>query len=240
MNERRLRVMTYNLHFGIGMDKKPDFERIAEVIERVDPDVAGVEEVVINGSSTPGLDSLDFLGNRLKTHGVFAKTIPINEGKGEYGIGLLARHAVETMEILPLPVANGAEPRVALVVRMNVPREFYFIVTHFSCEAEFEDYRIQSARAITNMVREKNYTPAVLVGDFNSETNAPCLDEVRKNWTVCNDANPAPSFPADSPNRLLDYICFYPKDAFNIIEHEIVDERIASDHRPALAVLESR
>ena len=41
----RLNVMSYNIHVGIGMDKKLDLARIAEVIRRSRADIVGLQEV---------------------------------------------------------------------------------------------------------------------------------------------------------------------------------------------------
>src|SRR6266513_384521 len=37
--KRTLRVMTYNIHVGVGMDKKLDLKRIADVINHEHPDL---------------------------------------------------------------------------------------------------------------------------------------------------------------------------------------------------------
>lgn len=40
-----LRMMTYNVHRGIGLDKNCDLKRIADVISQVQPDVVAIQEV---------------------------------------------------------------------------------------------------------------------------------------------------------------------------------------------------
>ena len=42
---RTLRVMSYNVHVGIGMDKRLDLRRVAEVIRRERPDLVGLQEI---------------------------------------------------------------------------------------------------------------------------------------------------------------------------------------------------
>jgi endonuclease/exonuclease/phosphatase family metal-dependent hydrolase len=37
--------MTCNIHVGVGMDKKLDLQRIADVINRERPDLVGLQEV---------------------------------------------------------------------------------------------------------------------------------------------------------------------------------------------------
>ena len=43
--KRTLRIMTYNIHVGVGMDKKLDLQRIADVINAARPDLVGLQEV---------------------------------------------------------------------------------------------------------------------------------------------------------------------------------------------------
>ena len=38
-SKKTLRIMTYNIHVGVGMDKKLDLQRIADVINRENPDL---------------------------------------------------------------------------------------------------------------------------------------------------------------------------------------------------------
>src|ERR1043166_1240431 len=42
---KTIRVMTYNIHVGVGMDKKLDLPRIAAVINKQHPDLVGLQEV---------------------------------------------------------------------------------------------------------------------------------------------------------------------------------------------------
>ena len=41
----RLNVMSYNIHVGVGMDKRQDLARIAEVIKLHRADIVGLQEV---------------------------------------------------------------------------------------------------------------------------------------------------------------------------------------------------
>jgi endonuclease/exonuclease/phosphatase family metal-dependent hydrolase len=238
MSNKTIKIMTYNIHFGIGMDKKVDFERIAEVIRQAAPDIVGLQEVVINHPWSPGADAPQLLSDSLNMKNTFARTIYINEGDGEYGIGLLSKSTIEVVETLQLPSDDGMEPRVALIVKVKQPFEFYFIVSHFSHEVDSEPYRVKAAQAITKTVQDKQYTPAILVGDFNSNPHDPCLNEIRKNWTICNDANPTLTYPSDKPEHLIDYICYYPAEAFSLVDQSVIDEQLASDHRPITAILQ--
>jgi hypothetical protein len=56
--KRTLRVMTYNIHVGVGMDKKLDLQRIADVINREQPDLVGLQEVDRGVKRTEGKDEI--------------------------------------------------------------------------------------------------------------------------------------------------------------------------------------
>ena len=47
--QKQLKVMSYNIHYGVGMDEKLDLPRIAKVISDEHPDIVGLQEI---GDST--------------------------------------------------------------------------------------------------------------------------------------------------------------------------------------------
>jgi endonuclease/exonuclease/phosphatase family metal-dependent hydrolase len=44
--------------------------------------------------------------------------------------------------------------------------------------------------------------------------------------------------PVRTPLRQIDYVLFRPATAWKVIDVRVLDEAVASDHRPLLAVLE--
>jgi len=59
---RALRVMTYNIHVGVGMAKQLDLKRIAGVIRRARPDLVGLQEVDSGVERTRRVDQIAGLG----------------------------------------------------------------------------------------------------------------------------------------------------------------------------------
>ena len=45
------------------------------------------------------------------------------------------------------------------------------------------------------------------------------------------------TFPADKPEIRIDYIAWYPREAFRLLDFKVIDETVASDHRPIVAEL---
>ena len=46
----RLKILSYNIHHGEGVDKKLDLERIAKLISESDADIVALQEVDVNTS----------------------------------------------------------------------------------------------------------------------------------------------------------------------------------------------
>jgi endonuclease/exonuclease/phosphatase family metal-dependent hydrolase len=45
------------------------------------------------------------------------------------------------------------------------------------------------------------------------------------------------TFPADAPDREIDFVYAAPRERWNVLQSCAIDERVASDHRPVLTVL---
>jgi endonuclease/exonuclease/phosphatase family metal-dependent hydrolase len=83
--------------------------------------------------------------------------------------------------------------------------------------------------------------PYVLLGDFNDLPESRTLALFRTR--AAEAAKPADArftFPSDAPAREIDFIFAAPASAWRATEVRVVDERVASDHRPVLAVLQRR
>lgn len=239
----KLKVMTYNIHSGIGTDGAADWKRCAGLIRAEQPDLLGMEEVAVNHAKSPGLDFPALIGNYLEMDAFFGQTVLINGGNGKYGIAAFSREKMEVVEMISLPVKEGHEKRIFLVVKVLAPDPIYFIVTHFSYLGEMENvekYQLDSVKLITETIWKNHYFPAVWVGDLNAYPESATLRLIRKSWLVCNDS--APDIKTcdcgEDGWRTIDYICVYPENAFNLKDFRIIDDRTASDHYPVLAELE--
>ena len=96
-----LKLMTYNVHNGVGLDRCRDHQRIAEVITGESPDFVAIQEV---DSATVRSGKRFVLGEIAKAssmHHIFAPAITFDGGL--YGIGLLSRVKPEKITRLELP-----------------------------------------------------------------------------------------------------------------------------------------
>ena len=51
-------------------------------------------------------------------------------------------------------------------------------------------------------------------------------------------ADPAPTFPAELPQRRIDYVMWSHFPGWQLVDTRVISEPLASDHRPVLAVFE--
>src|ERR1051325_7013732 len=80
---QRLRVMTYNIHVGVGMDKKLDLPRIAGVINAQHPDLVGLQEVDRGVTRTQRIDEIAELAKLTRMEYAFAFNLRYQGG--QYG-----------------------------------------------------------------------------------------------------------------------------------------------------------
>ncbi|TFF90599.1 MAG: hypothetical protein EU548_02160, partial [Promethearchaeota archaeon] len=63
--DNQITIMTYNIHFGMGMDDKLDLERLAQNILLEDPDIVGLQEVENGRFTSQGVDMALWFATRL-------------------------------------------------------------------------------------------------------------------------------------------------------------------------------
>ena len=75
-------VASYNIHRGVGLDRRRDLDRIAKVIAEMAPDVVGLQEVV-RENGVADADQARYLAGALGMSVVMGETRPF--GDGTYG-----------------------------------------------------------------------------------------------------------------------------------------------------------
>ena len=229
-----IRALCYNIHHGRGMDGKVDLPRIAKLIRDLDPDFVALQEVDDKTRRTGGVDQTAELARLTGMIGRFGKQI-VFEGGG-YGQAILARVPVDAGAVRPLPGEPDREQRIAFAVKGRIHgRETMFISTHLHHIKE--EFRTRQVVRI-NELFGGGPAPTILMGDLNAEPPSPPLKAAKEKWTVAEPAGQPLTYPADKPIMRIDYGLFLPQTAFRVVELRVVEEQVASDHRPVLMVLE--
>jgi endonuclease/exonuclease/phosphatase family metal-dependent hydrolase len=235
----RLRILSYNIHHAEGVDGKLDLERIAGVIRGCEADVVAVQEVDRGVERSQKIDEPKELARLTKLeHFVFGKTID-HQG-GEYGNLVLSRFPIASSKIHRFPNAAGAEQRGAVEAEIAPPggQSFRLFATHLDFgRKEASEADRQGAIKLVNERVEATGQPAIFAGDYNCQPGSRTIDTIRESWLQSN-ATDAFTTPVDTPKRQIDFIFLRPKDRWKVIGVKVLDEAIASDHRPILATVE--
>jgi endonuclease/exonuclease/phosphatase family metal-dependent hydrolase len=241
---RSLRVMTYNIHIGKGMDGKADLPRIANVIKSADVDVVALQEVDLKTRrSGSDVDQLKELSRLTGMHGVFAKARDFDGG--EYGQAVLSRAPIADVKVHKLPgdaagPQEQIEERIAVVA--TIPQEkplpdLLFVGTHLHHIGE--SHRLKQSAEINRILAEhvgKREPAAILLGDLNATPDSETMKRMRETWQDVT-ADAGMTFPADKPDRKIDYVML-PKDhGWEVVSAKVMDEPVASDHRPVVVEL---
>lgn len=234
----RLRVMTYNLHHGEGVDGRVDLERIAAVIRGVRPDLVALQEVDRGARRTGGVDQGAEYVRRTGMQGWFGAAMPFQGG--EYGQMLLSRWPLEQPEVIRLPGTAGREPRIAVVARVRVPGVGWmrWAGCHLDASRSDED-RWEQAGALTALL-DPGRGPILLAGDLNATPASRVLDRLVGADAVWDDlcaTTAGPTIPVEAPRSRIDFILGGPRGCWKCLGSEVVSESTASDHRPVVADL---
>ena len=107
-----LRIMTYNIQHGAGMDDVIDLNRQAKVIGDATPDVVGLQEVDSCVKRSNRVHQVAVLAKSLGMYSTFGPAIPLTGGK--YGVAILSKEKPLSYHNIPLP---GIEKRTMLICK---------------------------------------------------------------------------------------------------------------------------
>jgi endonuclease/exonuclease/phosphatase family metal-dependent hydrolase len=234
-----LRVMTYNIHVGVGMDKKLDLQRIADVINKERPDLVGLQEVDRGVERTQRRDEIVELAALTKMAYAFAHNL--NYQGGQYGVAILSRYPIRASDHRMFQNKRETERRGMIRVEVKIEgKPVNFVTTHL--DYQFPDGRLFEAEQMLEYLKDVKGT-LIVVGDFNDEpsgsTYKMMLTKFGDAWLKNGEKPMGFSYPADQPTKRIDYIFFRSSDGVKAKQAWVV-ETLASDHIPVVADLEIR
>lgn len=234
---RTLRVMSYNIHVGAGMDKKLDLPRIAEAIRRERPDLVGLQEVDRGVERTGRVDQIAELARLTGMEYAFAPNLAYQGGW--YGVAILSRFPILATEHARFQHLREAERRGYLRVEVSVGgRAVSFVATHL--DYQHDDNRLYETRQLLDALSGVK-TPLIVAGDFNEEPSGASyklmLSRFGDAWSAGAAEADGLTYPADKPRKRIDYI-FHSPNARTHARRARVIESLASDHRALVAEIE--
>jgi endonuclease/exonuclease/phosphatase family metal-dependent hydrolase len=228
-----LRLMTYNIKYATrGMDG------IAEVLRAANPDIVALQEVDSGSRRAGGADQATVLAERtgLPYH-VHFRTRDVDGGA--YGIALLSRFPLETLEQYALPVPPGGEPRTVAHALMRVEgREVSVYLTHLTHPPFRNRTRLRQSVFISELLA-RDPRPRILMGDLNDGPDSRPVRLLRRHLRdtfAASGSGPSGTFqlpvPLLAPTVRLDYVLAC--DAFTPLRSRVLRVN-ASDHFPVVA-----
>jgi endonuclease/exonuclease/phosphatase family metal-dependent hydrolase len=222
-------VLAYNIHHGEGVDEALDLERIATLIREVGPDLVTLQEVDSVTSRTNAVDQAAELGRLTGLRPIFGRFMAYQGGA--YGMALLSRWEISESANHRLP--DGVEPRTALsavVISPKTGRRLRFVGIHFYRTAE---ERLAQAVTLERLLSE-SAIPTILAGDFNSTPDSEVMIHLANSWAIVAKGEDHLTFPSHAPNREIDFVLLRPRVRFQVLTQRLLDEPVASDHRPVV------
>jgi endonuclease/exonuclease/phosphatase family metal-dependent hydrolase len=233
--------MSYNIHVGVGMDKRQDLVRIAEVIKRSRADLVGLQEVDRGVERTGRVDEMVELARLTGMDYAFAHNLDYQGG--QYGVAVLSRFPILAVDHRRYERRPERERRGFIRVEVLAGgRRVNFVTTHLDYQSA--EGRLAETRQLLGALETVD-GPLVVTGDFNEEPGG-AVDRLMRGAGFVDAwprgrASPGggETYPADKPRKRIDYIYYRGAGVEGPAGGDrgslgYVPDTLASDHRPVV------
>ncbi|WNF38212.1 endonuclease/exonuclease/phosphatase family protein [Bacillaceae bacterium IKA-2] len=222
-----LTVVSYNIHYGRGLDGKINLDRTIETLLEAKADIISLQEVERYSVRTLFTDQVNQIAVALNMNILYYPSI--SYPGLYYGNVILSRFPIVDKEILAF--SNNREDRSALVakLKLSAEEELVIINTHLGLN---KNERKNAIKVINKLIKGIE-TPVFLTGDLNS---TPEMNEYEI-WTdrlkKSNQGTPLQTF--NKRNWQIDYI--FHSHHFEVKDVYVMDSA-ASDHYPIVGLFQ--
>ncbi|MDH5525037.1 MAG: endonuclease/exonuclease/phosphatase family protein [Desulfobulbaceae bacterium] len=243
-----LKILSYNIHRAIGIDRRFRLERIVEILAHHAPDIALLQEVDVGAPRSGKLDLAKELAERLG-YPHYAVGLNVKLRQGMYGNATLSRFPIVRQRNIDLTI-DWRKSRGCLYTSLALPSangdEFRLAVFNLHLGLSFQE----RPRQIGLLVRSAEFRalaldePCLVGGDFNDWRTrlAPIFTEILEFDCATNHSwgyqNSLLTYPSFSPTAGLDKI--FCRGGLHILRSRrcrLGVAKVASDHLPVIADL---
>ena len=164
------RLVTYNVHRCVGVDRKLDVARIAAVIAELEPDIVCLQELDVGRARTKGVDQAHAIAERLSMGFRFHPAMTIEaELYGDAILTARPERLIRAAALPTLPNLRGLEPRGALWSAIDFDGITLNVFnTHLGLVPR--EQRLQAAALVGRdwLGDPACVGPTILTGDFNA------------------------------------------------------------------------
>lgn len=198
-----MKVMTYNIRIGLGIDGRRSLSRIIDTIRESEAEIVCLQEVDSRAPRSGHVDQPKRLSERLGMDFAFQPNVV--RGVWGYGNLILSKRPIKNAATYAL--TSSDEQRGLMEVTVNAPNgRLSVFCTHWGLSPE---ERLSQASECAAFVQNA-MSPAVFCGDLNdsddSEPITQLLSQSGLRDLVKECAEPFLTFPSDAPSRRIDYI----------------------------------
>jgi len=232
-----VRVVTYNIHTCVGVDRRYDPGRISMVLREIDADIACLQEVDAGRPGERHSDQWAYLG--VATGCRVIKGTGVRQPPGRFGNAILTRFPVLAARLIDLTVA-GYEPRAAIDADVLIgDRVLRVIATHFglhAAERRQQANRVMAALGEPVPASRREAHAVLLMGDLNEWRGR--RGAIRSLDRRLGPSTAARTFPSWMPLLSLDRIyAGGPAVLRDVDVYRSPLARLASDHLPLVGSL---
>ena len=231
------RLITYNVHRCVGVDRRLDVGRIADVLAEHEPDIICLQELDVGRARTGHVDQARTIADRLSMNLRFHPAMAVETEL--YGDAILTRRPEQLVKVGALPTVAGVpglEPRGALWSRIDIDgTPLNVLNTHLGLVPR--EQRLQAAALAGRDWVGACEGATILTGDFNATSLT------RPYQTLCGRLADAqrilglkPSvktFPSTFPAIRIDHLFVSPEvKPVRVFAPQSPLVKAASDHLP--------
>ena len=242
-----LRILSYNIHRAIGVDRRFRPERIATVLAHYDADIVLLQEVDVGAPRSRGLNlarELAELGN----YPYYAVGLNVKLRQGMYGNATLSRYPIVRERNIDLTL-DGRKARGCLFTELELPAGAstpLLPVFNLHLGLSFKERPQQVGRLVRTpeFTRIETGQPCLVAGDFNDWWTrlAPLFTEALGFVCATNHGvgyqNAFLTYPSFSPTTGLDKVfCRGPITVLGSRRCRLRVSKVASDHLPVIVDL---
>ncbi|MDF1700716.1 MAG: endonuclease/exonuclease/phosphatase family protein [Planctomycetota bacterium] len=239
----RLRIVTWNIHKGIGTDRKYQLERILAVLRDLDADVVCLQEVDRGVPRSGYEDQAERLSDELGyPHASLGLNVRVKGGA--YGNLTLSKYRLSDIHNVDLTVPPKKR-RSALVTRVETGPTTGWMLANVHLGLMHMERKIQVRRLLEHLFEgAEPGQPLVIAGDWNEWTKRLVRSVMNEHGfhVARTDARPKGerTWPSRMPLVRLDKILYRDPVRCHHVAC-VLDEttRVASDHLPLIVELET-
>lgn len=226
---RGITILSYNIHHGADKAEINTLDSMAAYIKLSGADIVCLQEVDSVCKRSGSVDQTAVLAKAAGMKGVFARHFPWEEGA--YGISILSKYEITGTKVYRLPIDSSAQHKSVafLIADIWITDSQVITVAVVHMDYRSQTSRIRQAGEMLRLLHTSPH-PVILAGDMNGSPGTPEIETLTK-YLKEEATGPLYTFPAEAPNRKIDYILL--GNGIRSVVYK-TDAVLYSDHLPLL------